>query len=313
MGSDRLDLSTGLSRYRPRKKRLSPEMDVADLLPILRRFADGRGMGIKEYVKAYNGQEISEPDLDKYLLHKRATLESGHDGSFRLEGKAADLVTVDLNCLLYKYEVDIAHAIQSHFNDNLPVTAGFAAAASSMKVGEVHTSAVWTRRAKLRKARVDRYLWNENKKMYFDYNTTTNTQATYESATTLYPLWAGLCHPHQAALLTSAALPALECRGGLVAGTADSVPLPEKRREWDYPLGWAPHQLMAWIGLARYGYVEEVERLAYKWLWTVTKVFVDYNGVVAEKYDVTNGIDPQHAGEGILSRNEDFKGIPKEG
>ena len=42
----------------------------------------------------------------------------------------------------------------------------------------------------------------------------------------------------------------------------------------------------------RYGFQEEAERLAYKWLYMVTKAFVDFNGIVVEKYDVTRPIDP---------------------
>jgi neutral trehalase len=43
--------------------------------------------------------------------------------------------------------------------------------------------------------------------------------------------------------------------------------------------------MLAWIGLRRYGYEEDAQRLAYKWLFMMTKAFVDYNGVVVEKYD----------------------------
>ncbi len=42
----------------------------------------------------------------------------------------------------------------------------------------------------------------------------------------------------------------------------------------------------------RYGFQEEAERLAYKWLYMVTKAFVDFNGVVVEKYNVTRELDP---------------------
>lgn len=29
----------------------------------------------------------------------------------------------------------------------------------------------------------------------------------------------------------------------------------------------APHQMMAWCGLERYGYIEEAQRVAYRWLF----------------------------------------------
>ena len=51
-------------------------------------------------------------------------------------------------------------------------------------------------------------------------------------------------------------------------------------------------QILAWGGFLRYGFQEEAQRLAYKWLYMVTKSFVDFNGIVVEKYDVTRPIDP---------------------
>ena len=44
--------------------------------------------------------------------------------------------------------------------------------------------------------------------------------------------------------------------------------------------------MLAWVGLERYGYHDDAHRLAYHWLFMI-KVFVDYHGIVAEKYDVT--------------------------
>jgi len=44
-----------------------------------------------------------------------------------------------------------------------------------------------------------------------------------------------------------------------------------------------PHQIMTWVGLERYGYLEEAQRLAYRFLYMMTTAFVDFNGVVPEK------------------------------
>ena len=46
---------------------------------------------------------------------------------------------------------------------------------------------------------------------------------------------------------------------------------------------WPPHQIMAWVGLERYGRLEDAQRLAYRWLYMMTTAFVDFNGVVPEK------------------------------
>ena len=43
---------------------------------------------------------------------------------------------------------------------------------------------------------------------------------------------------------------------------------------------------MAWVGLERYGRLEDAQRLAYRWLYMMTTAFVDFNGVVPEKVSV---------------------------
>lgn len=40
---------------------------------------------------------------------------------------------------------------------------------------------------------------------------------------------------------------------------------------------------MTWVGLERYGYIEDAQRLAYRFLYMMTTAFVDFNGVVPEK------------------------------
>ena len=59
-------------------------------------------------------------------------------------------------------------------------------------------------------------------------------------------------------------------------------------RQWDYPHGWAPHQILVWTGLEKYGYRDIVQRLVYKWLYTITLNAVHFNGTVTEKYDVVS-------------------------
>ena len=45
----------------------------------------------------------------------------------------------------------------------------------------------------------------------------------------------------------------------------------------------------------------------------VTKAFVDFNGVVVEKYDVTRPIDPHKVAAEYGNQGADFKGVPREG
>lgn len=240
--------------------------------------------------------------------------ESGHDTSYRLETVAADLACVDINALLYKYEVDIGRVIRNHFGDKLEVPEGFRV--GDMKPGHIETSSTWERRARERRKRVDHYLWDDKAGMYFDYNTKKKERTNYESATTFWPMWSGLATPRQAQTLVDKALPLFEVFGGLVSGTEKSrgqVGLDRPNRQWDYPFGWAPQQILAWVGMQRYGFDEEAQRLAYRWLYMVTKAFVDFNGVVVEKYDVTRQIDPHRVEAEYGNQGSDFKGVPREG
>ncbi|KAK8233526.1 neutral trehalase [Phyllosticta capitalensis] len=313
MAQPRYDQESGLSRYRPQGIGVPPETEATHFVHILDPYAKKHGMTFEEFVQAYNHRKVIEPELDDYFLHDRAVRESGHDTSYRLERVAANLATVDLNSLLYKYETDIARVIRGHFNDRLPIPKEFCLPGQEPYV---ETSATWDRRAKRRKALMDKYMWNEEEGMYFDYNTVEKKQTGYESATTFWPMWSGVATPRQAAALVSKALPKLEEYGGLASGTEKSrgeVGLERPNRQWDYPFGWAPQQMLAWVGFQRYGYETEAQRLAYKWCYMVTKAFVDFNGVVVEKYDVTRPIDPHKVEAEYGNQGSDFKGVPREG
>ncbi|KAH8697996.1 alpha,alpha-trehalase TreB/Nth1 [Talaromyces proteolyticus] len=289
----RYDPVTCLSRYRPDGFGIPPETEATHFLHLLTPYAEKHGITVADFVTAYNNGTIREPDLDEYLLHDRAVRESGHDTSYRLDRTCANLATVDLNSLLYKYEIDISRIICIYFNDKLEIPPDFRTPQS--KDTEFETSSTWNRRARNRKIAMNRHLWDRQRGTFFDYDTIQQRRTTYESATMFWTMWAGVATPQQAMKLVKNALPRLEKDGGLVSGTEESrgvISLTRPNRQWDFPYGWAPHQILAWTGLLRYGYQDEAERLAYKWLYMITKIFVDFGGLVVEKYDVTRPIDP---------------------
>lgn len=314
MTPPRYDESSGFTRYRPIGSGIGPETPAAEFSHILEPFAKKYDTTVDAIGQAYTDGEIKEPDLDAFFLHDRALRESGHDTTMRLEGVCADLATVDLNCLLYRYETDIADTIRNVFDDHLEVPAAFCG--PGQVADHVQSSATWDRAAKRRKFSIDKYCWNEEKGSYFDYNTVTKKQTSFEYVTCLWPLWCGLASPHQAALLVEKALPKFECVGGLSAGTEHSRgPINAKNppKQWDYPYGWAPHQILAWDGLKQYGYHKDAERLTYKWLHMMTAVFMDYNGTVVEKYDVTRPKAPHQVSAEYGNQGLNFKYAPQEG
>lgn len=314
MSEPRLDKKTGLSRYRPEGLGVPPETEANHFVHILEPYAKKHNMTFQEFIRAYNHGEVKEPELDDYFLHDRAVRESGHDTSYRLEKVCADLATVDLNSLLHKYEVDISRTIRNAFGDKFTIPAEWCG--GPMSPGQLETSANWDRRWKRRRVAITKYLWNEEKGMYFDYDTAKQVQCNYESCTTFWPLWAGVPDPERAAKVVKNAVPKFEAYGGLVSGTEESrgaISLERPNRQWDYPYGWAPQQMLAWTGLYRYGYQDLAQRLAYKWLFMITKAFFDFNGVVVEKYDVTRPVDPHRVDAEYGNQGSDFKGVAKEG
>jgi alpha,alpha-trehalase len=312
MSEPRCDKASGLSCYRPGGLGVPPETEATHFRDVLMPYAEQHHMTFEDFVKAYNQGGVLEPKLDAYFRHDRAVRESGHDTSYRLEGKAADLATVDLNSCLYKIEVDIARVIRNFFGDKLVIPQEWRAKGQA----GFETSAIWDCRAKKRRQTMEKLMWDEEKGMFFDYLTTTGKHTDYECATTFWAMWAGAATPRQAQIMVEKALPLFEVHGGLVSGTESSrnkIRLNRPNRQWDYPFGWAPQQILAWTGFLRYGFEEEAQRLAYRWIYMCTKAFVDFNGVVVEKYNVTEQIKPHMVTAEYGNQGSDFKGAPTEG
>ncbi|MDH3252726.1 MAG: alpha,alpha-trehalase [Ignavibacteria bacterium] len=270
----------GLSRYFDSGYGPPPEVEPGHFDVVFSGFAGQFGMEKDRFESAYRARKLSVPALDEYFVHDRAMRESGHDTSYRLEGVCADLVTVDLNTLLFKIETDIADLLDSVFTGSLV-----------RSDSSVETSSAWRARAQQRKELVNRYLWDDHRGSFFDYNLRTSTRIDYVSATCLYPLWGRLASSQQAEEIVHLILPLLEVPGGVVSSAEKSRgPITPDRplRQWDYPYGWAPHQILVWQGLKNYGYDDAAARLAYRWLYTITRNAADYAGTVPEKFDLVN-------------------------
>ncbi|OAD69446.1 glycoside hydrolase family 37 protein [Phycomyces blakesleeanus NRRL 1555(-)] len=298
----RLDPKTMLSRFRPEGLGIPPETESSHFDHIIQPYATAAEMSLQDYMTGYNDGTLKEPALDEYFLHDRAVRESGHDTTYRYEKRCANLATIDLNSLLYKYETDIADALQDILDDNLVDFQGVAQHASD-----------WAERARQRRERIDQYLWNEEAGLYYDYDTVIEEQSTYDTVTAYWAMWAK-CASHEQAERLTAELHRFEAQGGLVSGTEESrgsISLDRPNRQWDFPFGWAPHQIMTWQAFENYDKVDVARRLAYRWLYTITKSFVDFNGVVPEKYDVvslTHKVQVEYGNVGT-----DFKYVPREG
>jgi len=162
--------NTGLSRYYDIGKGIPPETEEGHFDWLLAGYAEKYGMTIEEFRDKYMNGDINEPSLDEYFVHDRCMRESGHDTTYRwtVNGvdRCADFVTVDLNSLLYKYELDLAYAIKKYFNGSI-----------TLFDGTVTTSDDWYKKAEKRKKLILDYLWDEESGIVFDYNFVDNVKA----------------------------------------------------------------------------------------------------------------------------------------
>ena len=294
---------TGLNRYLAEGIGLPPEVEEGHYNEILRSYAEKANMSIPDYEKGYYQRKIDNTALDDYFVHDRSVRENGHDTSYRLENRCAHLNCVDLNSFLYKYELDFSYLIKKYFND-----------AFEYNDGRIFTSDHWKIKATIRKNLMIKYLWNENDSIFYDYDFVEEKQIPFVSATSLLPLWAEIADNHHVEKMIKNTLPKLICLGGIAGCTEESRgEISENRpaRQWDYPNGWAPHQMMIWKGLINYGYAEKAHELIYRWIWMITKNAVNYNGTIPEKYDVVSATHKVFAEYGNVGTN--FEYITREG
>ncbi|MHC5614379.1 MAG: trehalase family glycosidase [Nostoc sp.] len=261
-----LNAATGLSRFYALGEGAAPEVLFSE------RDEEGKSHydRVKEYYQTF---EVKDYDVNLYydrendeltnLFYKgdRTMRESGFDITNRFGPFSADILhyaPVCLNSLLYQMEQDLAQINQI--------------------LGKEELEQQWRERADIRRDRIDQYLWDEEQGIYLDYNFQSGERRRYEFATTFYPLWLGIASPAQAQRVAEN-LSLFEAPGGIFTSTRVTG------NQWDAPFGWAPLTLIAVLGLHRYGYHPEGDRIANKFLAMVIKEFGRHNTIV-EKYDV---------------------------
>ena len=292
----------GLNRYFAQGIGLPPETESGHYDDILKAFAEEANLSIPEYEKQYYQRKIENKTLDAYFVHDRSVRESGHDTSYRLEGICADLNVVELNAMLYKYETDFAELIALYFDDKFEYN------------NTIYNQKYWSEKSNTRKTLMSKFLWNEQESCFFDYNFKAQKQNIFLSATSFFTLWARSATQEQADKMIARWLPKLVYLGG-IAGCSEeaisTISADQMQRQWDFPNGWPPHQIIIWQGLIHYGYNEKAQELIYRWLWMITKNAADYNGTVPEKYDVVSASHKVFAEYG--NQGTDFEYISREG
>jgi alpha,alpha-trehalase len=211
----------------------------------------------------------------------RSLRESGFDVTFRFGPFGAathHFAAVCLNSLLYKTEMDLVEM--------------------SNILGHPDRAEHWKQKAADRQKRMDKYFWDAQDGMFFDYNSVVGKRSHYAYATTFYPLWAGLATKAQAKAIVQN-LGVFEQRGGLAMSRTDS------QAQWDFPYGWAPIQLLAVEGLRRYGYNAEANRISDNFISMIVDNF-EREHTIREKYNVVTRSSETHVGAGYAQNFTGF-------
>lgn len=220
-------------------------------------------------------------DPSRVFLHLRAAAESGWDFSSRwlLTSNdihtihTADIIPVDLNCLLYYLELTISDAYRVSFN--------------------IVKARHFKKKAQLRAEAIQRYLWDDESGFYSDYNFHQSRKTQVPSLAGVFPLYVGIATEEQAAAVAAVLERDFLKPGGLVTTHVESG------QQWDAPNGWAPLEWVAIEGLRRYGYDKLADEIANRWVALNEKVYAASHKFV-EKYNVMNEDGLGGGGEYVL-------------
>lgn len=240
---------------------------------VLNRYWDPKGVPRPEaYPKEVAVQQQAEKigmAYDTFYRHIRAACESGWDFSSRwlADGKcmatirAADIVPVDLNCLLYYLELTLTHAYE--------------------EAGNNLRSRQFAQMAQTRKQIIQTIFWSHETRFFMDYDPATAQTTQALTLAGVYPLFFKLATDEQAALIHKRVRADFLKPGGLVTTLIDSG------QQWDSPNGWAPLQWMAYQGLMNYGLTETAQEVRNRWLALNDRVY-GATGRMMEKYNVVD-------------------------
>lgn len=230
-------------------------------------FAKGKdGIGsFHHYLPEYGLSKYGDRDGNYSMNAER---ESGWDFTSRFGSVAVDYLPIDLNCYLYKYEMDFAKAADI--------------------LGNEEEKKMWLSKAEKRQEKINELMWNDGKGFFFDYNYVNKEKSPFYSLGSYAALWSNLATVEQAKRLVTE-LPRFNQGKGLMVTDKESLPpIPtaeelstiypkhyQRRakitlgtreqlttsqianeeitgKQWDYPHVWAPTEFMVVAGILSY-------------------------------------------------------------
>ncbi|MEJ7768517.1 MAG: alpha,alpha-trehalase TreA [Chitinophagaceae bacterium] len=235
---------------------------------IMNRYWDDNSVPRQEsYAQDVETAEKSLRKKTEMYSHLRAGAASGWDFSSRWFSDAknlttiqtTDIIPVDLNCLLYALEMNIAKG--------------------KVLTNEKISSHNFINKAARRKAAILKYCWNAKVDFFTDYNFRKSIADTVITPAGVFPMFVNVATQLQAGKITTVIQHKLLKEGGIITSNNQTG------EQWDAPNGWAPLQWVTIKGLENYDRKELASDIAKRWIALNEKVF-KATGKMMEKYNV---------------------------
>ena len=203
-------------------------------------------------------KELSEGPNDIHGLGKtyrdtRSAAESGEDFSKTFGSDASQIAPIFLNSMIYKSSNDL---VQMAKLLNKP--------ADVKKFKEM---------AKKKKEAILKYLWNEEKGMFINYNLKEKKHMETIGLHTFAPMFVQLVDQKKAERLMSN-FHLFDAAGGPRSSTNRTSP-----HQWDGDNGWAPLVMILLEGMKNYGFHDVAYRVAKKWVSTQNEIFEKHHTI----------------------------------
>jgi alpha,alpha-trehalase len=207
---------------------------------------------------------LSQQEKIRVGGHHTAEAESGWDFTPRFMNRCEDFCPIDLNSYLYIYEKNFAWFYE--------------------EIGQPEKVLKWIDAASQRNKLINSYCYNSQDGLFYDYDFVNNQQSPVISAAMYSALFAELATPEQAEALVDS-LHLLETEFGIAACQQGDYHL---RYQWGQENGWAPVHYLVIKGLLSYGFENDADRIAGKFINLVVRNFQKTHNLW-EKYNIRDG------------------------
>jgi len=208
----------------------------------------------------------------------RAAAESGWDFSGRwfADGmnmhtiRTTELIPIDLNALMYDFELTLAKIAFMQLNKE--------------------KGNRFLKKAEARRDALLKYCWSEKNQFFYDYDFINGKTTDIPTLAAGFLLYFKMTTSSQAAGIAAKLGTDFLLPGGLPTTLTNTT------QQWDAPNGWAPLQWMNIQGLKNYGYNELASTITQRWIALNTEVY-NQTGKLVEKYNVESIDTPGGGGE----------------